>query len=76
MLAFFGKDEVKVGVPDAAGDGGVGEDAAEPVDIAVEFAEVLFVVAFAALVIDDEDLAVGAADDAVGSQVFDAVIIP
>ena len=63
-------------VPDAAGDGGVGEDEAEFVDVALDLAAVLLVAALAALVVDNEHGAVGAAHDAVGAQVLDAIVIP
>lgn len=61
-------------VPEAAGDGGGGEDETQFVDVALELAEIVAVVALAALVVDDEDGAVGAADDAVGAAVLDVVI--
>ena len=73
---MLGEDEVVGDVPDAAGDGGIGEDEAEFVDVTLNLAAVLLVTALAALVIDDEHGAVGAAHDAVGAQVLDSVVVP
>ena len=60
------EDEVVGDVPEAADDGGAGEDGAEFGHVAVQLAQVALVVALAALVVDDDDRAVGTADDAQG----------
>ena len=62
------QDMIVEDVPDVAMDWSAGEDAAEFFHIAVQLAPVALVVALAALVVDDEDVAVGAANDAVGTQ--------
>ena len=73
---MLGEDEVVGDVPDAAGDGGIGEDEAEFVDVALDLAAVLLVTALTAFVVDDEHGAVWAAHDTVGAQVLDSVVVP
>ena len=70
---MFVEDEVAGGVPEASGDGGAWEDGAQLVDVFLQLGQVILIVAPATLVVDDEDSAVRAAHDAVGTQVLDAV---
>ena len=57
---MLGEDEFVGDVPDAAGDGGIGEYEVEFVDVALDLAAVLLVATFAALVVDDEHSAIWA----------------
>ena len=71
---MFIEDEVVGDVPDAAGDGHIGEDEPEFADVLLHLAAVGLVAALTALVVDDEHGAVRTANDAVGAQVVDVVI--
>ena len=73
-MALFIEDEVVSDVPNAASDGCIGIDGAQFGHVLPYLAAVLLVAALTALVVDDEQGAVGAADDAVGAQVLDAVV--
>ena len=70
------EDGVIEDVPDATGNGGVREDKTQFVNVTVHLTYVALVVSLAALVIDDEQSAVGAAYDAVRPQILDAVLVP
>ena len=75
-MARLIEDEVLGDVPDAAGDGDAGENEAQLGDIAVQLTEVTLVVALATLVVDDEQTAIGEADNTVGAYVLNAVLGP
>ena len=69
-------DEVVGNVPDASRYAGAGEEGPQLVDVAQHLTAVTLIVALTALVVNDNYLAVGAADDAIGAQVLDAVLVP
>ena len=74
LVALFIEDEVVGDVPNAASDGCIWIDGAQFGNVLAYLIAVLLVAALAALVVDDEQGAVGAADDAVGAQVLDAIV--
>ena len=75
-LAVVVENKVKGGVPETSHDRCIRENGTYISHVLVQLVQVFPVITLATLVVDDDNLPVGTADDAVGTHVLDTVLGP